>query len=270
MAMGKGWLGAHSLAFKAPQKSLVSNWGNCSRAPTRTRWPRGSQELVHRGLAATETMGHLGAHVAIGRHHSLSPADRVGAVRPLYRGPLSVLIVLLFLVAFLLLERQRRRKEEDLNSAMLESLPGMALLVNRQGDILRTNQMTREAAGLRAKVETGTTGIQLWRVFVQADRPRRRICRGGSYRAGDCRVRASATLELTVSAEERWLEVRAIQLPNQQSGSLVVHLDITQRKQSELERTRSRTEIYHLNRVAAIGQLAASLAHEFRSRWRRS
>ena len=41
-----------------------------------------------------------------------------------------------------------------------------------------------------------------------------------------------------------------------------MHLDITQRKQAELERTRSRTEIYHLNRVAAMGQLAASLAHE--------
>src|SRR5208283_2101632 len=35
-------------------------------------------------------------------------------------GLISVLIVLLFLVAFLLLERQRRKKEEDLNSAMLE------------------------------------------------------------------------------------------------------------------------------------------------------
>ena len=62
--------------------------------------------------------------------------------------------------------------------------------------------------------------------------------------------------------QDRWIEVRALQLPNQQSGSLVVHLDITQRKQAELERTRSRTEIYHLNRVAAMGQLAASLAHE--------
>jgi C4-dicarboxylate-specific signal transduction histidine kinase len=75
-------------------------------------------------------------------------------------------------------------------------------------------------------------------------------------------TRAGATAELPLSSDGRWIEVRALQLPKQQTGSLIVHLDITQRKQSELERTRSRTEIYHLNRVAAMGQLAASLAHE--------
>jgi C4-dicarboxylate-specific signal transduction histidine kinase len=56
--------------------------------------------------------------------------------------------------------------------------------------------------------------------------------------------------------------VRALQLPKQNNGTLVVHLDITERKRAEIERLRSRTEIYHLNRVAAMGQLAASLAHE--------
>ena len=53
-----------------------------------------------------------------------------------------VLVLLLALVAFLLARTpERRRKEEELNSAMLESLPGLALLVNRQGEILRTNQV---------------------------------------------------------------------------------------------------------------------------------
>ena len=178
-------------------------------------------------------------------------------------GLLSVLIVLLFLVAFLLLERQRRKKEEDLNSAMLESLPGMALLVNRQGEILRTNQIRHEAAAAEGNgldgARPGFKYIEYLRKLAGQEDGFLGAAAIEQVIAGE---RAGATAELPLSSEGRWIEVRAIQLPNQQSGSLIVHLDITQRKQAELERMRSRTEIYHLNRVAAMGQLAASLAHE--------
>ena len=67
-----------------------------------------------------------------------------------------VLAVLLALVTFLLVERQRRRKEEELNSAMLESLPGSWRFPgNRQGEILRTNQLRHEdVAAAKADVQT--------------------------------------------------------------------------------------------------------------------
>ena len=171
-----------------------------------------------------------------------------------------VLAVLLALVIFLLVERQRRRKEEELNSAMLESLPGQALLVNGQGEILRTNQLHRDAEG------AGTNGVHpgfKYREYLhQLIGPENGFAGAVAIEQVIAGTRPSATTELPLAVGERWIEVRAIQLPQQQSGSLVVHLDITQRKRAELERTRSRTEIYHLNRVAAMGQLAASLAHE--------
>jgi C4-dicarboxylate-specific signal transduction histidine kinase len=44
--------------------------------------------------------------------------------------------------------------------------------------------------------------------------------------------------------------------------SLVSFVDLTDRKLSELERLKATQEITHLNRVASLGQLAASLAHE--------
>ncbi len=171
-----------------------------------------------------------------------------------------VLTLLLALVAFLLVERQRRRKEEELNSAMLESLPGLALLVNRQDEILRTNQSDSGAPVARTTLAGAQPGM------VYRDYLHRLVGQQAALPASLNEVisgsRTSATIELPLSSDDRWIEVRAIQLPQQNSGSLVVHLDITQRKQAEIERIRSRTEIYHLNRVAAMGQLAASLAHE--------
>ena len=173
----------------------------------------------------------------------------------------SVLGLLLALVAFLLLERQKRRKEEELNSAMLESLPGLAMLVNRQGEILRTNQVHHEAEAIEDAASMAARPGRQYGEYLRElagdglaiSSPVEQVIAGS---------RSSATAELPLSSDDRWIEVRALQLPNQQSGSLIVHLDITQRKKDELERTRSRTEIYHLNRVAAMGQLAASLAHE--------
>ena len=176
---------------------------------------------------------------------------------------LGVLIVLLALIAFLLLERQRRRKEEALTSAMLESLPGLAMLVDRQGEILRTNQIHRQGAQLQdivsAAVPAGTSYNQYLRRLAGQDDSLAGAAPIEQVIAGS---RTSATAELPLSSGGRWMEIRAIQLPQPESRSLVVHLDITQRKQAELERLQSRTEIYHLNRVAAMGQLAASLAHE--------
>lgn len=173
----------------------------------------------------------------------------------------TVLALLLALVTFLLIERQRRRKEEKLNSAMLQSLPGLALLVNRDGMILRTNQgrsMSSNAAAIQSTCATVGCRYHDWihQAFVHADGDLKPIL---EVIAGS---RLIAAAEVAVTSGSAWLEIRAIRLPQPQSGTLVVHLDITQGKQAELERIRSRTEIHHLNRVAAMGQLAASLAHE--------
>jgi C4-dicarboxylate-specific signal transduction histidine kinase len=169
-------------------------------------------------------------------------------------GFLSLLVLLLFLVAFLLLERQRRKKEEELNTAMLNSLPGLALLVDRQGKVLRTNHVSGEGDGPALARPGSNYGDYRRTLTGQQDLPEVEQVIAGT--------RLNATAEMSPSADGRWMEVRALQLPRQNNGSLVVHFDITERKRAEIERMRSRTEIYHLNRVAAMGQLAASLAHE--------
>jgi C4-dicarboxylate-specific signal transduction histidine kinase len=184
-----------------------------------------------------------------------------------YRRPiiavLSLLSTLLCLIAILLFERQRRRKEENLNSAMLKSLPGVALLVTRRGDILRSNQKGSQPANGIPFPAQNSGHQQSYKEYLQKllgtgtepdqDRPIQDVISGN---------RAGAVVEIPSHDGQKWVEIRAIQLQGPKGGSLVVHLDVTQRKLTELEQNKSREEIYHLNRVASMGQLAGSLAHE--------
>jgi C4-dicarboxylate-specific signal transduction histidine kinase/ABC-type uncharacterized transport system substrate-binding protein len=176
---------------------------------------------------------------------------------------LSLLTILILLIAFLLFERERRRKEEDLNSAMLESLPGLALLVTRRGDILRSNQKGFQPANGTALPALNEEQERSYENYLrklvgpetdrEQDRPIQDVISG---------KRTAGSVELPLHDQQKWVEIRAIQLQGPKGGSLVVHLDVTQRKLAELDQNKSREEIYHLNRVAAMGQLAGSLAHE--------
>jgi signal transduction histidine kinase len=189
------------------------------------------------------------------------------SVWALYRryvlGAVSLLVVLFSMITFLLLERQRRLKEEKLNSAMLESLPGLALLVSSNGEILRTSQNFVPFAGSaplppltgmpRPRYEDYLRSLTGAQTELQPTSAIEEVTSGR---------RVDATVEMLLPDQQQWLEIRVIALPEPKGGSLIVHLDITERKLAEQEQNRSRENIHHLNRVAAIGQLAGSLAHE--------
>jgi len=176
---------------------------------------------------------------------------------------LSVLALLLSLIVFLLLERQRRKKEEELTSAMLESIPGLALLVTKSGNILRANHKNDPTSdGTPLQMVHGQSRLRYddyLRKVVGATADSNQALPIQEVTIGK---RATATVEFPLPDGQRWIEIRATQLPEPKGGSLVVHLDATQRKLAELEQHKFRDEIYHLNRVASLGQLAGSLAHE--------
>lgn len=156
--------------------------------------------------------------------------------------------------------------EQELNTAMLESLPGLALLVNSEGEVLRTNRdvgstgsegVYAPLAGLKA----GSNYLEHWhrlRTQTGVYDPEPDVIElvvGGAREKGALEI-------LLPSYGDRWMDVRAIRLKEPGEASIVVHLDITQRKRSELEQIEALDRISHLNRVASMGQMAASLAHE--------
>src|SRR4029077_2017426 len=60
----------------------------------------------------------------------------------------------------------------------------------------------------------------------------------------------------------RWFEIRGQRLERPEGGAVISHLDITSRKRAEIEARRNLDEIAHLNRLAAMGELTASVAHQ--------
>jgi C4-dicarboxylate-specific signal transduction histidine kinase len=66
----------------------------------------------------------------------------------------------------------------------------------------------------------------------------------------------------TRRGEDRWLEIRVRRLERPGGGATVMHFDMTARRQAEAASQQHLGHIAHLDRVAAMGQLAASLAHE--------
>jgi signal transduction histidine kinase len=61
---------------------------------------------------------------------------------------------------------------------------------------------------------------------------------------------------------ERWQEVRVRRLARHGGGAAIMHFDVTARRQAEAASQRHLGQLAHLDRVAGMGQLAASIAHE--------
>ena len=62
--------------------------------------------------------------------------------------------------------------------------------------------------------------------------------------------------------EDRWFEMQVRRLDHAGGEAVTVHRDITERKRAEGEGRRALGTMAHLERVAAVGELASALAHE--------
>ncbi|MCY1078759.1 sensor histidine kinase [Archangium lansingense] len=170
------------------------------------------------------------------------------------------------LIVVLLLERRRRRGAQRLNLAVLDSLPGAVAILDKQGAVLRASAPSAQREGL------GALSTQ------------RLIIPGSSYlqslqklaHAGELETAGAATLledvysgrvdegmvEFRGHRADTWFELRARRLELPGGGAVVTVVDATPRRRAELEARRAQDERAHMERVAAVGELGASIAHE--------
>jgi two-component system, LuxR family, sensor kinase FixL len=64
------------------------------------------------------------------------------------------------------------------------------------------------------------------------------------------------------ASEEHWFEMIVNPLRRHEGGAIITHLNITKRRTAELQAQGLLQELAHVNRVAVLGELTASFAHE--------
>jgi two-component system sensor kinase FixL len=159
------------------------------------------------------------------------------------------------------LSRQLRASEQRFR-AVVEGAPTAILLVNSKGLITLANAQAETVFGYeRAELVASPVEMLMPERFrashaalrrSYADDPRTRVMGGGR----DLFARHKDGGEVPV-------EVALNLMPTEEGQSVLVSIvDITERRDFERATARQRDELAHLSRVAMLGELSGSLAHE--------
>ncbi len=183
----------------------------------------------------------------------------------------------LLIAGFLLGRAQRRRVERALEasetdsvalrSAIFGSLYGQVAALDREGVIIAVNEgwsaFMKEGGGDARTSGVGVNYLDVCRRAAAAGEAHARAALDAieSVRHGR-RERAVVEYPCATSSETQWYAMVVEPLRRPEGGLVVSHIDITRRRRAEEEVQRERAELAHALRVATLGELATSLAHE--------
>jgi PAS domain-containing protein len=155
------------------------------------------------------------------------------------------------------------QKSLELNLAVVGSLIDCIAVLDRDGTIIALNDAWKNCSfdvDGPPVVKLGVLGASAPEVFGHAipaadvEGLRSVLC-GGSplYRT------AYAPID---TRQDRWYRMEIMPLRRPEGGAVVLHRDITDRRHSDEELRGLRMHIWHAHRVAQVGVIAGSLAHE--------
>jgi signal transduction histidine kinase len=160
------------------------------------------------------------------------------------------------------------QESEAFTNAVLAALPGETAIVDAEGVIVQVNEAWDafvDTLPFDAQVPLSVGGNYLKalqrpvRMPLELARKARELL--VSVLHGQ-HVEAALEYPSMRGAEDRYFELRVRRVARPGGGAAVMHFDVTARRRAEAAAKRHLGEIAHLDRVAGMGQLATSLAHE--------
>jgi len=166
-------------------------------------------------------------------------------------------------------KRSHERLEESkaLIKSVFSSLYGHVAVLDRHGHILAVNDAWTRFAG---ENQDSLSALGVGANYLEA-------CRR-AMAAGDPNAdKALAGIESVLDGEreefvveyphaspiqKRWFEMIVQPLRRPEGGAIISHIDISSRRQAEIDAHALRQELSHVGRVTMMGELTASLAHE--------
>jgi signal transduction histidine kinase/integral membrane sensor domain MASE1 len=156
---------------------------------------------------------------------------------------------------------------ENLKGAILSSLSSMVAVLDRDGVIIAVNdqwlQLTAQEGRQPANVGVGVNYLDVCRNAATSGTGDAVATLNGvdDVLAGR---RRSFGLEYAFSSDDSayWYAMSVVPLLRPEGGAVITHFDVTERKLAELDSQRARQELGHFARVATVGELTASLAHQ--------
>src|SRR6478672_291733 len=158
------------------------------------------------------------------------------------------------------------RQTEVLNAAVLASLPGATAILDRHGAVVKVSGGWQhdppEPSAPFRRLELGTDYVELCRQLCDKGDNAAEMHQGVASVLNGSRDHFSASYPKFGDGEPQWYEVWVVRLARREGGAVIRAFDITASKRAELEATRNRNDLAHLVRVATMGELTASIAHE--------
>jgi signal transduction histidine kinase len=179
---------------------------------------------------------------------------------------LAVLVLQAVAIVALLIERRSRRRIEAQNQAVLASMSADLAVIDRKGVVVNSNDGWARAAAVGENPFVSSGRGQQW---LHADAPR-----GDDVDAARLHDALNAVIDegederiveyawQADGGHRKWSHVRVSGLPQGERGAVVTHVDISVRKQAEIEVLRTLHELSDLNMRAGVGEIVASVAHE--------
>jgi len=165
------------------------------------------------------------------------------------------------------LTEESLKNSEEFNRTVLASLQSQIAILDREGTILAVNDAWEKSAAANGSSKSasgvGVDYLNVCRLAADAGNPevRQRLAGLTSVLNG---VRDFFDQEYRCDSptKAQWFLLSIMPLKSPGGGAVVSHVNITQRKQAELELQLQREELAHLSRVTTLSELSNSLAHE--------